>query len=216
MAHTSDRSLATDTPPGSIESLIACGARRTYRKGVILIEEGDRGDSLYVIVSGRVRVYLAGPKGREITLGIYGTGEYVGEMSLDGGPRSASVITMEPTECSVVARDALVAHIANEPEFAFGLLARVIRRARVATEDVRNLALIDVYGRLSRVLEGLAEEQPDGTRVVPLPMTHAELASRVGCSREMVTRLLKDLEKGGYVGRAERRLELLRPFPPGW
>ncbi len=192
------------------------GEVRRYRKGTLLIEEGDFGDSLYLIVSGRVKVFSLGANDREITFGIHGPGEYVGEMSLDGGPRSASVITLEPTTCAVITRHTLRAHIAAHPDFALDLIARVIRRARLATNNARSMALLDVYGRVTRLLDELAVARPDGTRVIEERLTHAAIASRVGCSREMVSRLLKDLETGGYLSTQQRQQIIMRPLPSRW
>jgi CRP/FNR family transcriptional regulator, cyclic AMP receptor protein len=199
-----------------LRALAQRGDLRRYRKGTLLIEEGDHGDSLYLIVSGRVKAFSLGNNDREITFGIYGPGEYVGEMSLDGGPRSASVITLEATSCAVITRHTLRAHIAMHPDFALDLIARVIRRARLATNNARSMALLDVYGRVTRLLEELAVAQPDGTRLIEQRLTHAAIASRVGCSREMVSRLLKDLEQGGYVDVEGRSMTLRRPLPARW
>jgi CRP/FNR family cyclic AMP-dependent transcriptional regulator len=192
------------------------GELRRYRKGTLLIEEGDFGDSLYLIVSGRVKAFSIGNNDREITFGVYGPGEYVGEMSLDGGPRSASVITLEPTTCAVITRHTLRAHIAAHPDFALDLIARVIRRARLATNNARSMALLDVYGRVTRLLDELAVARPDGTRVIEERLTHAAIASRVGCSREMVSRLMKDLETGGYLSTQNRQQVIQRPLPRRW
>jgi CRP/FNR family transcriptional regulator, cyclic AMP receptor protein len=197
-------------------SLARRGDLRRYRKGVLLIEEGAAGDTLYLVLTGRVRAYSLGSNDRELTFGVYGPGEYVGEMSLDGGPRSASVITLEPTTCSVVTRQTLREHIGAHPDFAFELLARVIRRARLATSNARSMALIDVYGRVVRLLEELAVPQGDGTRVIEERLTHAEIASRVGCSREMVSRLMKDLRAGKQVCLKSGRLVLAARLPARW
>lgn len=200
-----------------LAQLAALGTLRRYPARSLLIQEGDEGDNIYLIVGGRLRVFSSDNKGKEITLGVYGAGEYVGEMSLDGGPRSASVETMEPTVCSVLTRELLRRHIAEHPDFAFDMMARLIRRARLATESARSLALIDVYGRLTRLLDELAsEEGPDGSRRVPIRITHREIASRVVCSREMVSRLLKDLEHGGYLSMLERHMILHRKLPARW
>ncbi len=96
------------------------------------------------------------------------------------------------------------------------MIARLIRRARLATESVRNLALIDVYGRLTRLLDQLATPQDDGTRWITERVTHQALANHIACSREMISRLLKDLENGGYVRMEGRRLVLLKPLPTRW
>ena len=205
-------------PPGShTEALAARGTTRSYRSGLVLIQEGDVGNTLYIVLSGRLRAFASGQAGKEITLGIYGPGEYVGEMSLDGGPRSANVETLEPTTCAVVTREALLAYIAEEPAFALEMMSRLIRRARLATESTRSLALIDVYGRVTRLLDKLADPPAaDGTRTIPERITHKQIAGHLACSREMVSRLMKDLETGGYVEVRERRIVLLRKLPERW
>jgi CRP/FNR family cyclic AMP-dependent transcriptional regulator len=203
----------TDTPVGR---LARHGTIRRFGRNVILIQEGDQGDSVFVILSGGVKVFVDGEDGREFTLGIYGPGEYIGEMSLDGGPRSASVITTAPTVCSVVTRAALTEFLRDNPEFAFDLLGRVIRRARLATDNVRSLALLDVYGRIVRLLqsESTAGRGTIGSQVPRL--SHQEIANRIGCSREMVSRILKDLTKGGYVSVSKESITLLRALPSAW
>jgi CRP/FNR family cyclic AMP-dependent transcriptional regulator len=209
---------AADTAslPDSLRTLAARGKPQRYPKGRVLIQEGDEGDTLYIVVSGRVRAFSTDDRDREIVYGEYGPGEYLGEMSLDGGPRSASVITLEPTVCVVVTRHTLREHIAANPEFAFELLTRVIRRARLATQSARNMALLDVYGRLIRLLEELAPAQDDGRRVIDRRPTHHEFAARVGCSREMVSRLLKDLERGGFIESVGPQLVIRRALPARW
>ena len=146
--------ISTDTR--HIQALAALGVQRRYRRGTLLIQEGDTGDTLYIVLQGRLRAYLSGDNGKELTLGNYGPLEYVGEMSLDGGPRSANVEAIEASTCSVVSRATLLAYIAEHPEFALELMSRLIRRARLATESARSVALIDVYGRLARLLNQLA------------------------------------------------------------
>ena len=158
----SSRTGRSGTSPPSLDELPFSPALRAlaeraeprrYRKGVLLIQEGDQGDTLYIVLAGRVRAFSQGDNEREITYGVYGPGEYVGEISLDGGPRSASVITVEPTACVVIPRQTLLLHIAQYPEFAFELLSKVIRRARSATLSAKQLALNDVYGRLRALLD---------------------------------------------------------------
>jgi CRP/FNR family transcriptional regulator, cyclic AMP receptor protein len=203
----------------SLRMLTARGELRRYRKGTVIIVEGDYGDSIYIILQGRLRAYSTGTNDREITYGIYGPGEYLGEMSLDGGPRSASVITLETSVCSTVTRHTLQRFIAEHPQFAFELLSKVIRRARAATLSAKQLALNDVYGRLKWLLDSLAEPNPTGARVIHERLTHHDLASRLGCSREMVSRLMKDLEQGGYVLPPDRgglRITLPGPLPARW
>ena len=206
----------------ALKALARQSVLRRYRKGVLLIQEGDVGDTIYLLLSGRVRVYSSGQSPgsgsheRQITFGLHGPGEMVGEMSLDGGPRATSVITTEATSAGVFTRSLLLEHMRLHPELALELLMRVIARARSATRDARNMALLDSYGRLSMLLDELAEPTADGTRPIDARLTHSEIASRIGCSREMVSRLLKDLERGGYIDQAGQRLTLRRPLPLRW
>ena len=215
-----DPALLAALPP-SLQALARRGTARRYRKGSVLIQEGDLGDTLYIILSGRLRAFSAADNGREITYGVYGPGEYLGEMSLDGGPRSASVMTLEASTCVVLTRQSLTAHIAEHPEFAFELLAKVIRRARAVTLSAKQLALNDVYGRLKLLLESLLPEPgsddstPEGGGLCER-LTHQEIAHRIGCSREMVSRLMKDLEKGGLLTPRPDGLWLPRKLPPRW
>jgi CRP/FNR family cyclic AMP-dependent transcriptional regulator len=206
--------------PDSLRRLAQRGELKRYRKGHLLIEEGEQGDTLFILLSGRVRAFGTGQNGamrdREITYGTYGAGEYIGEMSLDGGRRSASVEAIEACECAIVTRPTLLRHIAEHPEFALDLLAKVIRRARSATLSAKQLALNDVYGRLVLLLDELAVPQPDGTRLIAVRLTHQDMANRLGCSREMVSRLMKDLEAGDIVHSEQGGLRLLRPMPTRW
>lgn len=208
-----------DELPGASDALRALarqGVPRTYAKGRLLIEEDEIGDTLYIILTGRLRAFSSADNGREITYGHYGPGEYVGEMSLDGGPRSASVEATERCVCAVITRRTLETFIAEHPAFAFELLAKVIRRARAATLSARQMALNDVYGRLRLVLDELAEPFDGGLRIIRDRVTHQDLAHRIGCSREMVSRIIKDLERGGHLRIEARRIVIVREPPPRW
>ena len=169
-----------------------------------------------MILSGRVRVFSADAKDHEITYAVLGAGDYFGEMSLDGGPRSASVITMEPTECAVLTREQVRAFLTENPGFAFELLTTVIRRAREATEKARGLAQDSVYARLKAFLEREAGLRAGGTLMLEFPMTQQEIAGRIGCGREMVSRVLKELETGEYVAKRDRRIVILKKLPASW
>lgn len=194
------------------------GVVRSYPKKAVVINEGDIGESLFVLLKGSVRVFSGNDDGREITYGRIQSGDYFGEMSLDGGPRSASVITLEPCTCAVLSGTEVRAHLASEPEFAVNLLIRVIGRARAATEIARSMALLDVYGRLIAMLEahdGMATHDT-AAGVMLESVTHQDIASRIGASREMVSRLLKDLERGGYIEMATKRITLIKKLPNRW
>jgi CRP/FNR family cyclic AMP-dependent transcriptional regulator len=226
------RAFGEDTMPAPIQSrtpeaLIAAldpklrplaqrGAIRSYKKNSVIINEGDVGESLFVLLQGKVKVYATDDSGREITYSNVEAGDYFGEMSLDGGPRSASVITLEPSICSVVTRVSLGGHLVEQPEFAMELVTQVIRRARSATETARKMALLNVYGRVISTLE---REEGPGRPEAPVllqQITHQSIASQVGASREMVSRLLKDLEKGGYIALGVKKITLLRKLPARW
>jgi CRP/FNR family cyclic AMP-dependent transcriptional regulator len=202
-------------PDEALRQIAASGVVRTFAKSTVLIAEGDVGDSLYIILSGRVKVYASNAAGREVVINFHGPGEYVGEMSLDGEPRSASVITMEPTTCAIVNRAQFRDFLAQNPDFAQHLIQTLIRRCRGATENVKSLALSDVYGRLVRLLNALSTEQ-DGHPVVQERLTQQDIADRVGASRDMIGKLMKDLVGGGYLAVEDRRITILKRLPPGW
>jgi CRP/FNR family cyclic AMP-dependent transcriptional regulator len=219
--------MVMPSPPAAHEKLVAAlspslralalrGVFRTYRKNSVIINEGEIGDSLFVLLQGRVKVYSNDTEGKEITYNIVEEGDYFAEMWLDGGPRSASVMTLENSVCSVVGRNALRDHLAEEPEFALELVSQVIRRARAATETARNMALLDVYGRVVAALESQRGAAAPETPVTLTQITHQQIASRVGASREMVSRLLKDLEKGGYIELGVKRITLRKKLPARW
>jgi len=205
-----------DLLPAALRALAEKGDVRRYRAGALIINEGDRTDTLFILLLGRMRAFSVGANDREITFCIDGAGEYFGEMSLDGGPRSCSVVALEPSVCAVVSRDTVLRHVSEYPEFAITLIERVIRRARFATESARSMALFDVYGRMARLFNELATLQSDGTRVVAERLTQQETANRVGASREMVSRVMKDLERGGYVEVTRQQITLLRTLPAHW
>jgi CRP/FNR family cyclic AMP-dependent transcriptional regulator len=199
-----------------VRDLARGGQVRSMPRNSVFIHEGEKGDSLFVILSGRVKVFVADAEGREMVLDIHGPGDYVGEMALDGRPRAASVMAMEPTVCSVLTRDALRAAIVSNPDLAMNLICTLIERARIATENVRNLALMDVYGRVARLLLSLAVEQAGGKMVVPEKLTQQDIADRVGASRDMVSRIFKDLTAGGYVTVVDRQITINRKPPARW
>jgi CRP/FNR family cyclic AMP-dependent transcriptional regulator len=208
--------LAQATLSPSLRTLTARGELRRVRKGVRIISEGDAGDTLFVVLAGRLRIFGVGDEDREITYGVYDSGEYVGEMSLDGGVRSANVETLTPCLLSVIRRSELDAHLSEDPAFAFELLAKVIRRARMATLSLKQIALNDVYGRLRSLLDSISQPQEDGSRLAEPAPSHLEMSQTLGCSREMVSRLMKDLERGQYIEASRRRVRLLRPLPARW
>ena len=183
---------------------------RTFPKNTVVVREGDRTDSLYIIVSGRVRIYVS-DEGKEIVLGESGPGEYFGEMVLDEGPRSASVMTLEPTEFLVVPKEDFREFVATSPQFALNLILKLIKRVRALTNDVKTLGLMDVYGRVARMLLDLAVKRDDALVIEERPKPQ-EIAARVGASREMVNKILGELAEGGYIPLADGRVRVNVPF----
>ena len=200
----------------SLRILARRGVLQRLKRGVQIISEGDRGDTLYIVLSGQLRTFSVGDNGREVTYGVYGPGEYVGEMGFDGGLRSANVQTTLPSVCVLVTRTTLEHHLAEQPAFAFELLAKVTRLARTATLSLRQIALNDVYGGLKALLDALAKPAAHGQRLVDPAPTHLEMSRRLGCSREMVSKVMKDLERGGFVEVGRRRVVLCRGLPAKW
>jgi CRP/FNR family cyclic AMP-dependent transcriptional regulator len=186
---------------------------RSYPARTVIVSEGDRSDALYVILEGRCRAYVSDENGREAILSDMGPGEYFGEVAMDEGPRSASVVTLEPTKLLVVPAERFRAFLAENPDFAFHFIRKLLHRIRELTHNVSGLALLDAYGRVARLLLESAREE-GGRQVAAERMTQAEIASRVGCSREMVSRIFKDLVQGGYVSVEKERIVILRR-PPG-
>jgi CRP/FNR family cyclic AMP-dependent transcriptional regulator len=188
---------------------------RTFPKNAVVVNEGDRTDSLYLIISGRVKVFVSDDAGKEIVLGNAGPGEYFGEMVLDEGPRSASVMTLEPTKFSIVPKEDFRAFLTDNPEFAQHLIVKLIHRVRALTDNVKSLALMDVYGRVARMLLELAEDS-GGVLVIENRPTQQEMASRIGASREMVSKILTDLSTGGYLRVEGRRMVIAKTLPSRW
>ena len=209
-----DRS-AEVLPPGLLQAIGKGATTRVFPKNAIMVNEGDENDSLYVLLSGRARVYVSNDQGREVQLNVMGPGEYFGEITLDGGPRSASVMAAEDCRCAVVKRNELLSLVEKEPQFALHMVRKLASRVRDLTENVRSLALMDVYGRVARLLLELAEER-DGRLCIEESLTHKDIASRVGASREMISRIFSDLSDGGYVRKEDRLLVIARKPPPRW
>jgi CRP/FNR family cyclic AMP-dependent transcriptional regulator len=199
-------------PPALLAALAARGNPRSFRAQTILLNEGDAGGSLYIVLTGKLRAYASSPEGRDVVLSEHGPGEYVGELSLDGTPRSASVKTLEATTCCVVQAAQVPAFLAEHPEFALHLTQKLTRMVRRLTEQVKSLALQDVYGRMVRLLMELSDPAGD-ERVVREKLTQQDIADRVGSSREMVNRVMKDLTTGGYVALRDGRHVILKKLP---
>jgi len=198
-----------------VRELASLGRLRSYPKNTVFITEGDSSDSVFVILSGRVKIFLSDTEGHEMILDTQGPGEYVGEMALDGKPRSASVMTLETSAFSVVGRDPIREAIRRNPDFALDMISKIIDRARLATNSVKDLALLDVYGRVARLLLNMSVEK-DGKLMIPDKLTQQEIAERVGASRDMVSRIFRDLTSGGYITVENRFITINKKPPARW
>ena len=197
------------------QAVASRGQVRSFPAHAILINEGDSTNSLYIVLTGRVKAYASSEDGREVVLAEYGPGEYFGELALDGSRRSASIKAIEPCSCRVVQGLELQAFLAEYPEFGAHLTRKLIQMVRRLTHQVRSLALQDVYSRVVHLLGDLSD--PVGTeRVVRHRLTQQDIADRVGSSREMVNRVMKELAAGGYIVQRDGRIVLLRKPPAAW
>jgi CRP/FNR family cyclic AMP-dependent transcriptional regulator len=199
----------------ALRALAPHSAARTFPKHAIVVNEGDETDSLYVLLSGRVKVFVAGDDGREVVVNVIEAGDYFGELSLDGGARAASVMTLEPCRLFVISHGDVEGLLAANPLFARDLIRKLIGKVRSLTGRVRDLALKDVYGRFVRFVEENAVER-DGGRLVPERLTQHDIAARIGGSREMVSRILRDLTAGGYVAMDAKQIRILKKLPQDW
>lgn len=177
---------------------------KRYPKGSVIVFAEDPGDSLYIVRTGRVKVSLVGEDGREVILGALGVGDHFGELSLiDDQPRSAHVIATEDAILLVLRREDFRRQVEGSPAVAWALLAELSRRLRVADRKIGGLVLLDVPGRIARVL---LEAAPDaGSNVVQRRLTHQTIAQMIGASRETVSRTMRDFQDAGWIS-VERRV----------
>jgi CRP/FNR family transcriptional regulator, cyclic AMP receptor protein len=206
------RELSSD----QLSFLNARATVRTYPKGAVIVNEGDEGNSLFVIQSGTVKVYLRNDKGKELVLSTQGPDEYFGDLALfDDAPRSASVAALEACRLLVISKSVLREALTERPEIALMLLKGLASRVRILTESIRTFAFLDVFGRLVRTLHALASEK-DGHLVIDQKLTQQDLANRIGASREMVSRIMNDLVEGGYIKVDSKRILICKTIPSKW
>ncbi|MCG6900433.1 MAG: Crp/Fnr family transcriptional regulator [Gammaproteobacteria bacterium] len=192
------------------------GMIKSYKKNTIVINQDDETYSLYVILSGSVKVYISGEDGREAVLNHQSAGDYFGDLALiDKQPRVASVMTTEDSSFMVISREDFMLCLSKNPEIAINLIKPMTSRMRMLAKNVSSLALLDVYGRVARVLLEQAKEQGDGTLITE-KITQQEIADMVGASRAMVSRILKDLKVGGYISIDKKRISIHQKLPSRW
>lgn len=199
-----------------LEAIHKNAVTRSFPRNTIVIHEGDASDSLYVIISGEVKVYLSDEQGKEIIINTQGPEEYFGEMALiDDNVRSASVMTTKKSSLYIISKRDFKVVLADHPDIAISLIKEMARRVRILTDNVKSLALLDVYGRVAKTLLGLAHDQ-DGKLIIEDKLTQQDIANRVGASREMVARILKDLTTGGYISVEQKKIVIHERLPSGY
>lgn len=187
---------------------------RKYSKNTVLVTEGDESSHLYIIRKGTLSAYLNNEEGRQVNLNYMQDGDYFGELSLlDGQPRSASVITLTECEVLLLSKASVQRLMQEYPDFALLMITELTRRVRELTDSVKDMALLDVYGRVSAALEKLSDHNK---RIHNPKVTHQDIANMVGSSREMVSRIMKQLLIGGYIEQCTGYIEIKRNLPRYW
>jgi CRP-like cAMP-binding protein len=180
---------------------------RAYPRGSVILFQDDPGDSLFVLRAGRVKVVLIGEDGREVILGVLEPGAHFGELALiDDQPRSAHVIAMEDAQLLILRREDFRRRVEANPTVAWALLTELSRRLRRADNKIGGLVLLDVPGRIARLLLDLADEA--GSTTIEKPLTHQTIAQMIGASRETVSRAMKEFQDAGLITVERRRIGL--------
>jgi len=205
----------TELSEAELEVLRALAAEKRYPKNAVVLTEGEMGDSLYMIESGKVKVFIGDQEGREMILKILAPGDFFGEMSMiDKQPRSASITTLEPSVFLVLSHAAFEKCVEKIPRIANMVLRVLAQRVREADKKIGTLAMMDVYGRVASTLLELAVYE-DGKMMVSEKLSQQDLANMVGASREMVNRILKDLAERGFISVESKSITIINhELPP--
>ena len=191
--------------------------KKTVLKNTLVVSEGDTSNSMYLIKEGKVNVTLTNEEGKEMILTTLQQGDNFGELSLlDDDPRSANVIALEKCVFIVLHKADFHQLLKQNSTIAIGVIKYLCQRVRFITNIAQSLALLDVYGRLVKLLHGLSTPGENGQLVISLPLTHKDIASRVGSSREMISRILSELEKGQYLTIENKIITINKKLPSAW
>ncbi|MCZ6579311.1 MAG: Crp/Fnr family transcriptional regulator [Gammaproteobacteria bacterium] len=211
----SNTTLFSELDDADIEKVVSQTSLRQFPKNTVIVNQGDDTDSFYVIVKGKVDVFLHNDKGKEIIINTLGECEAFGELAALGGiPRQASIITTEDSTFGVISRQVFMDTLLTKPVISMRIIDLLITRIQDLTEEVSSLALEDVYNRVVRVLYKHAQEV--GEKLITEKLTQQNIASRVGATREMVHRILKELKTGGYITIEGKQITIERKLPSGW
>jgi len=217
MSIFSEVPLFSELPDDAIAWLSGRAQSRQYPRNTIVLAEGQPGNELLIVESGRIKVYVSNADGRELVLYHAGAGDYVGELSIiDGESRSATVKTMEKSSFLVLNQNDLRELMQRDPDFAMVIVQTLTRKLRIATDQVRSLGLDPVYRRLTSLLSNKAIEEADSGLQVVEKISHRQIADQIGSSREMVSKLMRDLEQGEYIICDGDRIVLKGALPASW
>jgi CRP-like cAMP-binding protein len=184
--------------------------KRRFRRGEIIVEQGRKSNALFILLNGRARVLTADSRGREVILAVLQAGDYVGEMSLiDNEPHSATVRAEVQTDMLILGRAEFSRCLPESSSLAYAILRGLVMRLRAADRQIESLALLDVYGRVARTLLDMAEED-NGIKIIRNKVSRQDMAKIVGASREMVSRVMKDLEERGVIETQENGSVILK------
>ena len=191
--------LFSALPEQQLALLTSVVSRKSFPRGATIIAKDDITESLYVVISGRLKVMMSDEEGREVILAILGPNEFFGEMGLlDDSPRSASVVALEACEMLSLSKRDFKKCLAENFEMTMTVMRGLVKRLREADQKIGSLALMDVYGRVAHLLLEMAETV-NGQKVVTRKLAKQDIAKMIGASREMVSRVMKDLQSGGYI-----------------
>jgi len=196
--HPRKEDVIPPLPVDLLARLETLGNVEEFNAGDILLREGEVSSQLYVLLSGKLKVFASQGKGREMVYNTLQPGEYFGELAFDGGPRSASVQALLDSRCLILTADTLRELVQSEPEFAVHLITKLMRLLRRSTQKLKSLALDDVRSRVLSLIEEEATNE-DGVRHLPKSLTQRDIAHRIGATREMVNHVLQDLAREGFV-----------------
>jgi CRP-like cAMP-binding protein len=198
--------LTNDQAQGIADSVV----KRRYRRGEIIVEHGRKSNALFILLTGRARVLTADSRGREVILAVLQSGDYVGEMSLiDNEPHSATVRAEIQTDMLILGRPEFARCLPENSSLSYAIMRGLVARLRSADRQIESLALLDVYGRVARSLLDMAEVIGD-TKIIRNTVSRQDLAKVVGASREMVSRVMKDLEERGMIETQENGSVVLK------
>ncbi len=197
--------------PSQAESVADAVIKRRFKRGELIVEQGKKSNALFIILTGRARVLTTDARGREVILANLAPGDYIGEMSLiDNEPHSASVRAEVQTDVLMLGRVEFARCLPENTSMAYAVMKGLVQRLRHADRKIESLALMDVYGRVARALIEAAETDAQGQLLIRDKVSRQDLAKMVGASREMVSRVMKDLEERGYIETLENNSVLIK------